>query len=162
VFKKVVTYKNFEGETENEELVFNLTVPEIAELEFEFDSGIEEAARKAAASGNNKELFNMFKVLMAISYGRRSEDGKRFLKKKEWLDELFCGLAYEELFLWLFTNEENAIAFFNAIMPERMEERLKEIKAEQEKTGSTSKPKLTELSQEELIALIQKRASGNE
>jgi hypothetical protein len=160
VFKRDITYIDFNDETQTETLYFNLTMAEMAELNFEFDEGFESFVKQAALEKNNKRLFSMFKLIMAWSYGRRTPDGKGFVKKKEWLDELFSGRAYEELFLWLFTSEANASQFYIDVMPKDIEKRLAEINRNRETTpsdeSSTTK-KLRDMSREELEEAFAKR-----
>lgn len=158
MFTKVVEYEDvFTGNTLREELCFNLTVPEIAELEFEFNEGLQEYVRKAVEEQSNKKIFDMFKILMAISYGRRSPDGTRFLKRKEWLDELFCGTAYEALFIWLFSDPRNATEFFTKVQPKNLEEKLKALTPKDGETAVTkNKVELDNLTENDLQAMLER------
>lgn len=118
MFKKSITFVNAMTEQEQTEtLYFNLTVPEVADLGFAMEEDFESEIRNMVETEDRRKMFMFFKLIMAHSYGRRTPDGTGFAKKKEWLDELFSGFAYEELFIWLFSNPDNAASFFNSIMP---------------------------------------------
>lgn len=156
MFEHTVTFTDFNGDEDTEKLCFNLTVPEIAELEFEFDEGFQAYILEAVKKKSNRKLFLMFKLLMKASYGRRTPDGKGFVKKQAWIEELFSGKAYEELFIWLFSNEENAATFFSNVVPSR-EEMQKRLRTDEKVTDPSQPkpPRIQDMTQEQLVAMIE-------
>lgn len=160
MFKKTITYDNPLTDTsETETLYFNLTAPEVAEVGLDLEDDAEAQIRTMVENDDRRKMFVFFKLLMAHSYGRRTADGKGFAKKKEWLDELFSGFAYEELFVWLFTNPDNAALFFNEIMPKKSMDRLNEAS---KNAPAMDKPKTNprEMSREELEQALLNKMAG--
>ncbi len=107
------------------------------------------------------KIYVLFKMLIVNSYGRRSQDGANFIKKEEWTEEFLNSPAYEALFMWLMTDPDNATAFYDGILPQKVLDQLQEIESKKS-TESGEKPKIDQLSREELVKMIQSRASGTE
>jgi hypothetical protein len=83
VLKKRITYEDFNGEEVTEELYFNLSKAELVELELSRPGGMQEHLQKIVESEDGKAIITEFKELILMSYGQRSEDGKRFIKNQE-------------------------------------------------------------------------------
>jgi hypothetical protein len=154
VFNHPVTYHDFNGQPHNEELFFNMMTPEMADLEFNpmFEGSLAEYIKTAMKSGEGQKIYTFFKMLVVNSYGRRSEDGARFLKKAEWTEEFLNSPAWEQFFLWLTDDPKNAEKFWNGIFPEAIKGRVGELESVQ-----TGAKKLQDMSKEELLVLMQKR-----
>ena len=73
--------------------------------------------------------------LILASYGKKSIDGRQFVKRPEYLEEFVSCGAYDELYLELMTDDEAAIEFLNGIAPfvppEARDQALKESGLEQ-------------------------------
>jgi hypothetical protein len=158
MFTRDITYTSFKGIQRTTKLCFNLTAPEILGLEFAFDEGFEGYIKAAVAEGSNKRLFHMFELIVAKSYGRFAPDGETFVKRPEWVFELTPNPAYEELFLWLFSNENNAAAFYNNIMPKNLDERLAKLRGDK---PVENKPSLQNASLADLEAMVAQMKAGN-
>jgi hypothetical protein len=120
MLKKKITYTDFNGRERTEDFYFNLTQAELAQLESSVPGGISEYIQQIKDSENVPELVNLFKKIILMSYGEKSEDGKRFMKKKngELLADVFESTeAFSVLFMELATNEDAATQFINGIVP---------------------------------------------
>lgn len=115
--KKTITFTDYEGVERTEDFYFNLSKAEIAEMELSIDGGLAKKVDRIVAAQDNKEIIAVFKELILMSHGVKSDDGRRFIKN----DELRAGFvqteAYSELFMELASNSEAAIKFFNGIVP---------------------------------------------
>jgi hypothetical protein len=127
VFKKSVIYKDFQDEPQEhtEDLYFHLTVPEFTELQFDEkyagDGGFGEHLLTVFKRNNNAEIWVLFTTMIMKSYGRRTEDGIRFVKKAEFLEEFVNSPQHEAFLMWLLDNPtENTALFWNGIVPEAM------------------------------------------
>jgi hypothetical protein len=170
VFKHNVTYIDFNGTPHNEDLYFHFMVPELADFEFNltFDDGkgggsLSDYIKDGFGSGDGRKVHTVFKLLVANSYGRRSEDGSKFSKNAEWTEEFFNSPAWEQFFLWLTDTPDgkNGQTFFNGIFPEAMQAQVEEMRKKQETVSGTpapEKPNLSTMSREELEALV--KATG--
>ena len=54
--------------------------------------------------------------LIDLSYGKRSEDGQKFSKSKEILDEFKSSAAYEAFIEHMISNQEEMIEFINKLV----------------------------------------------
>lgn len=121
MIKKTLTYKDFTGEEQTEEFHFHLTEADLVELELSAEGNSLSAwTKKIVKSQNGAEIIATFKKLIAVSYGIKSDDGRRFKKSEAILDEFRSTMAYSKLFMELATDAEKAAEFVNGIMPEDM------------------------------------------
>lgn len=131
MLKKTITYKDFNDEEVSEDFFFHLSKAEIVELEMSEEGGLSEALKKIIASKDGKEIIARFKDIILGSYGKRSPDGKRFVKNQQIREEFESSEAYSVLFMELVTNAEKAAEFVNGIIPKGMaEEAAKVTRAE--------------------------------
>ena len=77
---KKVTYTDYKGVKREEELYFNLSKAEVAEMELSHDGGLSEHIKKIVSAQSGKDIIALFKDLIIKSYGVISDDGKRFIK----------------------------------------------------------------------------------
>lgn len=120
MLKKTITYKTFDGETVTDDFYFNLTKAELLELELSEKGGFSETLKTIIAEQDPKILISRFKDLLHLAYGKKSADGKRFMKSEEIWDEFAETEAFSDLFMELATNDASAAAFVNAIVPADM------------------------------------------
>lgn len=124
MLKKTIEYTNFNDEKVTEDFYFNFTKAEVAEMEFSKVGGLEKHFKRAIASENAPEVMAIFKEILSKAYGRRSEDGKRFIKKPEYWAEFEQTGAYSELFMELMTQPEYSAEFFAATLPKDLAEKF--------------------------------------
>ena len=117
MYKKTITYPDYNGEEIKEDFYFNLTKAEILEMQLEKEGGLAEKIQAIVDSKNVPELIKIFKELILRSYGKKSDDGKRFIKSPELSREFTQTEAYSELFMELATDSDAASAFINGIIP---------------------------------------------
>lgn len=117
MLKKTITYTDFNGVERTEDFYFNLTKAEIAEMELEVPGGMTTMIERITKTQDTPSLIKVFKELILRSYGKKSDDGRRFIKNKELVEEFKDSEAYSELFMELATNAEAASAFVNGITP---------------------------------------------
>jgi hypothetical protein len=166
VLKKTITYKNFNDEEVSEDYFFHLSKAELVELEMSHQDGLSEALQRIIEAQDGKAIIAEFKKIILGAYGKKSPDGKRFIKTQELRDEFESSEAYSTLFMELVTETDKAIEFINGIVPAGLEadaakvtqlRAAPEASAEQAVTDeSTGEPRtvtraeVTAMSQEEL------------
>ena len=124
MYKKTITYPDYNGEEIKEDFYFNLTKAEILEMQLEKEGGLAEKIQAIVDSKNIPELIKIFKELILRSYGKKSDDGKRFIKSPELSREFTQTEAYSELFMELATDSDAASAFINGIIPANLAKEL--------------------------------------
>lgn len=135
MLKKTITYTDFEGNQRTEDHYFNLSKTELMRMELSTEGGLGKKLESIAKSENVPELIKMFEMLIKSSYGIKSDDGKKFVKNEAITEDFINSAAYDELFMSLITNTDEAISFFKSIMPGEVQtslendDRIKELKA---------------------------------
>lgn len=129
MFKKTVTYEDYKGNTRTEDFYFNLNKAELVELELSTKGGLTVMMDRIIAAQDNATLFKIFKDLVSKSYGVLSDDGRKFVKNQEVLDDFMQTEAYSIIFSELATNEEAAAEFFNNVIPQNLAKELTEEEA---------------------------------
>lgn len=166
MLKKTMTYTDYNGEEVTEDFYFNMSAAEIAELELSHKGGFSGYIQAMIDAENNAEIIQLFKRIIAMSIGRRSEDGRRFIKNQTIVDEFMQTPAYSDLFIELASNADSAASFVNGIVPQD------EIAKAQSKNVETVQPKpwvlegrdptpaeLRSMSHEELVEATQAKLS---
>lgn len=117
MIKKTVNYVDFNGDNQVEDIYFNLTKAEITEMELSQKGGLTEHIKKISEAQDNRELIALFKSILVKSVGRRSADGKRFVKNDDIREEFISSEAYSTLFMELAFDADAAIEFITGVMP---------------------------------------------
>ena len=126
MYNKTVTYKDYKGNTRTEDFYFNLNKAELVELELSTKGGLTVTMDRIIAAQDNPTLFKIFKDLVSKSYGVLSDDGRKFIKNQEVLDDFMQTEAYSIIFSELATNAEAAAEFFNNVIPQKLAKELAE------------------------------------
>ena len=129
MYNKTVTYKDYKGNTRTEDFYFNLNKAELVELELSAKGGLTVMMDRIIAAQDNATLFKIFKDLVSKSYGVLSDDGRKFVKNQEVLDDFMQTEAYSIIFSELATNAEAAAEFFNNVIPQNLAKELAEEEA---------------------------------
>lgn len=116
MFKKTITYTDYNGNERKEDHYFNLTKAEMIEYDSEFPDGVIEYLTRLVNLQDKGKLIKAFKDLILRSYGEKLDNGK-FIKSQEIRDAFMATEAYSELFLEVLASEENMANFVNAIVP---------------------------------------------
>ncbi|MBQ0088388.1 MAG: hypothetical protein KBT27_03525 [Prevotellaceae bacterium] len=117
MYKKAITYEDFEGNKVTEELYFNMTETEVVELEAKTPGGVEQFLKRSIDNNDTTQMFDFIKALILKSYGKKSDDNRRFLKSDEIRYDFEMSPAFSELFMQLITSEDEAATFMNRVIP---------------------------------------------
>lgn len=118
MFKKTITFVDYDGVERTEDFYFNLNRAEVVMLEASMNGGISKFLEKAVAEKNAKAIMEAFKNILRTAYGVKSNDGRRFMKSDEISRDFEETTAYEELFMLLVTDPDEAGRFIKAVMPD--------------------------------------------
>jgi hypothetical protein len=174
MLKKTITYVNFNDEEVTEDHFFHLSKAELVELEMSHEGGLSEALQNIIAAEDGKAIIAEFKKIILGAYGKKSPDGKRFIKTQEIRDEFESSEAYSTLFMELVTDTDKAIEFVNGIVPQGLVEDAAKVtqlrpaeSAERAVTDqSTGEPRIITraeveaMSQEDLVKLGNEISAG--
>jgi hypothetical protein len=166
VLKKTITYQDHNGETVSEDFFFHLSKAELVELELSHQGGLSAALQRIIEAEDGKGIIAEFKKIILGAYGKRSEDGRRFIKNQEIREEFESSEAYSALFMELVTNTDAAVEFVNGVIPTGMLEEAARIADNPPVIAAVPDPEvvsrktLDELSPEKLAELNARLASG--
>lgn len=117
MLKKTITYTDYDNNERTEDFYFNLSQAEIVEMEMTYPGGMSAMLTKIISEKDTVKLIGMFKDLVLRAYGEKSLDGKRFVKSKEISEAFSQTEAYNDLFMALALDEDEAAAFVNGLLP---------------------------------------------
>ena len=138
MFKKEITFKDYNGEEKTKDFWFHLKKTEILELAAELpdyvtDNIIDEDGN-AVEQDIGHEIYEalgksgvmkFIKSLILKSYGVRSRDGKTFEKSDELTYKFSQTLAFEKLYYDMITKDDVFVEFVNAVIPNNIDENVK-------------------------------------
>lgn len=117
MLKKTVTYTDFNDVEHTEDLFFNLSKSELMEMELKTAGGLENLIDKISKTEDTPKIVEMFKQIITMSYGIKSDDGKKFVKNDQIVEDFVASAAYDALFMELITDPDAAANFVNGIIP---------------------------------------------
>lgn len=117
MFKKTITFTDFNGNVRTEDYYFNLTKAELTEMQLSMEGGIANYIQKIVDTNDTAKMIELFKNLILKSYGIKSEDGLRFIKNDKIREEFSQTEAYSELFMSFATDDVAAAEFINNVIP---------------------------------------------
>lgn len=124
MLKKTITFTDFNGVSRTEDHYFNLTKAEITEMELSKDGGLTTVINRIVSEKNMPALAASFKEILKRTYGRKSDDGRRFMKSEEIWKEFEESGAYDVFFMELIQNAGKAIDFINSVVPKDLADKL--------------------------------------
>ena len=154
MLKKTITYTDFNGDETSEDFLFHLSKAELIELEASHKDGLAASMQRIVEADDTKAIIAEFKRIVLLAYGKKSMDGKRFIKNQTLREEFESSEAYSTLFMELVTNTEAAIEFMNGIIPNDLvpqEATVTSISPENRAVEHMSRKDAEELSSEELM-----------
>ena len=118
MLKKTISYTDYDGNQRTEDFYFNLSKAEITEMELSMEGGMRAYIQRIIAAKSQLELVKLFKDVVLKSYGKKSPDGRLFMKNDEIRAEFEASPVYVELYMKLFTDENAAADFVNGVIPQ--------------------------------------------
>lgn len=119
--KKLIQYVDYDGIEKTEECYFNLSESELTKLDAKYDGGLRGVLQKIVDSKDVREIMNMFELILHLSYGEKSVDGKHFWKRDKEGHDLADAFeqtpAYDKLFTELLSDPQYAAKFIEGILP---------------------------------------------
>lgn len=125
MYKKTITYTNYNGVEVTEDFYFNLSKAELMKMEITKAGGMTAYLNKIVAAMDQEAIAKEFEKILKMSYGVKSDDGRRFIKNEEVWNEFCQTEAYSDFFMSLITDDNAASEFINAIVPKNVGDAVK-------------------------------------
>ena len=127
MYKKNITYTDFNGDERTDAFYFNLSDAEILELQVSYGGDMSRIMSNMLEKRDAKGLLGIITDLIQTSYGEKSSDGKRFMKNQEIKDSFITTDAYSKLVLELLNDEKEFEKFMTNVIPSAKREALNEM-----------------------------------
>ena len=111
MYKKSINYTGFDGNEETLVAYFNINQMEATRLNARYDGDITKFIEKIIESKDISRMLDFLEDMILSAYGKRSEDGLRFVKNAEVRENFSQTLAYEALFSELLNNPDSVSEF---------------------------------------------------
>ena len=129
MLKKKIKFTDYNGVEREQTYYFNLSEAELTEMEFGITGGLSGMIEKIIETQEMPEMIRLWKDFILRSYGEKSNDGLRFIKSDELSTAFSQTEAYNKLYMELATDSKAAADFLNGIIPNKIMETAKQIKA---------------------------------
>lgn len=121
MISKTITYTDYNGSERTETFWFNLSRVELLEMEMKASGGLSDKIREVSLTHDVSKIIPIFKDLILSSYGEKSPDGKRFMKKDANGNPLSLAFseteAFDILYMEFVSDAEKASEFVKGILP---------------------------------------------
>lgn len=117
MYKKTITYEDYNGEKRTEDFYFDLTKTEAMKLNLGIVGGLEAYMNRCLQRMDVPAILDLFEKVVLKAYGEKTADGRRFEKSEKLSIEFTQTRAYDELFQEIFNNPEKATEFMEGILP---------------------------------------------
>lgn len=137
MIEKRIKYTDYNGVEREETFYFHISKAEMSRKEFTTEGGYSGYLQRIVDEKDSTKLYKIFEEIIELSYGEKSEDGKRFVKERngEKLFKLFQETpAYDELIVELF-DAQKAAQFVKGIFPKDVVDKIDEKELE-DKVGA--------------------------
>ena len=119
MYKKTITYTDYDGIERTEDFYFNLNEAEITEWNFSEPGGMAAVIDRIIKSSESTQLIPLWKKVVMMAYGEKSPDGRRFIKSKELSEAFIQTEAYNTMFIEFAQDADAAAEFINNIIPSK-------------------------------------------
>lgn len=116
MIKKTIAYTDFNGNPQKTVAYFNFNKLEVLKLAAKHGMDIEEYAKKVAETGDIAKMLGFLEEIILGAYGKKSADGKSFVKSAEDRQAFENSNEYAELFDQLLSNPEETKRFAQGIV----------------------------------------------
>lgn len=140
MLKKTFQYTDFNGNEQEETFYFNLSKSEVIEYELQERAGMSTTLQRIVEERDNQKILAHFKDLVMKSVGRKSDDGRRFVKNDEIREDFLASPAYDEMFIWLMSEPGAGAEFVNNVLPQDVDEFVKKVDSGQQAAKNVKKP----------------------
>lgn len=114
---KTMTYTDFDGAERTEDFYFNLTEAEAFKLSLGKNGGYERWIQNLIDSRDGETLMNEFEKIILNAYGKKSLDGRRFVKNAEIAEEFRQTQAFSDMVISFIRDPKLAADFLKGIVP---------------------------------------------
>lgn len=125
MLKEKITYTDFNGNEQTEDVYFNLAKHELADIALDLPDGVIVTDEKTGEVKENhvvdklgeKGIYKFIKDVVKKAYGVKSADGRRFIKSDELTLEFTQTPMYDTILTKLTSDDSAATKFITSVIP---------------------------------------------
>lgn len=117
MYVKPITYTDYDGVQHTENFYFNISKAELIEMDANETGGLAKSLQEMVDTNEISSIFKRIKSIVLKAYGRKSTDGKRFIKSPEMSLEFEQTEAYSELIIGFMQNPKSFEEFMLKTLP---------------------------------------------
>lgn len=117
MYVKPITYTDYDGVQHTEKFYFNISKAELIEMDASETGGLTKRLQEIVDANETADIFKRVKSIILKAYGRKSPDGKRFIKSLEMSQEFEQTEAYSELIMEFMQNPKSFEEFMRHTLP---------------------------------------------
>ena len=122
-----VTYEDFDGNSVQEELFFNLSKAELIRMELDNPIPLSVMASRVQENPGGVDTYRFATYLITKAYGMRSEDGRRFHKTAEQTADFETSPAYDAILEKFMADTDFAAGFIGGILPKGLMDQAQDL-----------------------------------
>lgn len=125
MYKKVMTYTDFDGNERTETIRCNLTKAELTNMFSSEVGGLEKKLTTILEKKDIPQIMASFDAILERAYGEMTPDGRSFVKDNGRRFQAFKETQlYSDFYMLLLSDDEESAAFINGILPEGLREEM--------------------------------------
>ena len=117
MYVKPITYTDYDGVQHTDKFYFNISQAELREMDASETGGLTKRLQEIVDANETADIFKRVKSIILKAYGRKSPDGKRFIKSPEMSQEFEQTEAYSELIMEFMQNPKSFEEFMRHTLP---------------------------------------------
>ena len=117
MYVKPITYTDYDGVQHTDKFYFNISKAELIEMDASETGGLTKRLQEIVDANETADIFKRVKSIILKAYGRKSPDGKRFIKSLEMSQEFEQTEAYSELIVEFMQNPKSFEEFMRHTLP---------------------------------------------
>ena len=124
MYKKTLTFVNYDGKETTQDLYFHLNQTDLIKITAKYAKGIKDPkdvnlnkiSQDILSQGDWPKVVSLLEDVILGSYGERSYEGGLFIKSKEVRDKFEYSVAYAEMFELLLSDNNEMQAFMSKVV----------------------------------------------
>lgn len=117
MLKRIFNYTDFHGVARTEEAFFYLNESELMELSLTPEGGFDRMVKRIIETQDGKTIIKTFREIILKAYGKKSPDGRQFIKSDELSKEFSQTPMFNELLMEIVMDASKAVEFCGKIVP---------------------------------------------
>lgn len=129
MLKKTIKFLDVDGNQLEEDFYFNISKAEFAEMEIgeAKHGGLSALIEKIVEEQDGKRIMELLNEIIKTAYGKKSSDGRKFIKSQEVWEDFYYTDAHSELLFEFYTNPDSLVDFLRGAAPTEIQQKMEDV-----------------------------------